>query len=93
MLFKQKARKKNDGSSSLVPIKKDLASRYKAPFSIYTTEEGERFKCLTKSSFTENAIKFRVEGEKLTLDYNKMHQWLGFPKNGFASKSKGWNAA
>ncbi|KDP35351.1 hypothetical protein JCGZ_10992 [Jatropha curcas] len=38
------------------------------------------------------AIKFRVDGEELTVDYDKMHQWLGFPRNGFASKSKGWNA-
>ncbi|KDP34385.1 hypothetical protein JCGZ_12779 [Jatropha curcas] len=42
---------------------------------------------------TEMAIKFRVDGEDLTLDYDKMHQWLGFPRNGFASKPKGWNAA
>ncbi|KDP34397.1 hypothetical protein JCGZ_12801 [Jatropha curcas] len=69
MSFKQKARKKNDGSSSSVPTKKDLASKYKALFPIYTTEEGKHFKRLTKSSFT------------------------GFPKNGFASKPKGWNAA
>ncbi|KDP26268.1 hypothetical protein JCGZ_22500 [Jatropha curcas] len=93
MPFKQKVRKKNDGSSSSVPIKKDLASKYKAPFPIYTTEEGERFKRLTKCSFTETAIKFRVEGEELTLDYDKMHRWLGFLENGFASKPKGWNAA
>ncbi|KDP31674.1 hypothetical protein JCGZ_15277 [Jatropha curcas] len=30
MPFKQKARKKNDGSSSSVPTKKDLASRFQA---------------------------------------------------------------
>ncbi|KDP32691.1 hypothetical protein JCGZ_14747 [Jatropha curcas] len=52
MPLKQKARKKNDGSSSLVPIKKDLASKYKVLFPIYTREEGERFKCLMKSSYT-----------------------------------------
>ncbi|KDP28964.1 hypothetical protein JCGZ_19658 [Jatropha curcas] len=70
-----------------------MASRYKVPFPIYTIEEGKRFTRLTKSSFTENAIKFRVDGEELTLDYDKMHQWLGFPTKGFASKPKGWNAA
>ncbi|KDP46014.1 hypothetical protein JCGZ_14921 [Jatropha curcas] len=42
---------------------------------------------------TEMTIKFRVDGEDLTLDYDKMHQWLGFSRNGFASKLKGWNAA
>ncbi|KDP20344.1 hypothetical protein JCGZ_06905 [Jatropha curcas] len=52
-------------------------------------------KCLTTLEWvdeTENAIKFRVKGEELTLDYDKMHRWLGFPKTGFASKPKGWNA-
>ncbi|KDP37653.1 hypothetical protein JCGZ_07853 [Jatropha curcas] len=111
MPLKQKARKKNDGSSSSVPTKKDWASKYKALFPIYTTEKGECFKCLMKSSYTDsklkipenanislefvtslewvdekqNAIKFRVEGEELTLDYDKIHQWLGFAKTGFAS--------
>ncbi|KDP44401.1 hypothetical protein JCGZ_19416 [Jatropha curcas] len=42
---------------------------------------------------TEMAIKFIVDGEDLTLDYDKMHQWLGFPRNEFAFKPKGWNAA
>ncbi|KDP42660.1 hypothetical protein JCGZ_00164 [Jatropha curcas] len=149
MPFKQKAKKNKEGSPSSAPAKRDLASRYKAPFPIYTIEEGERFIRLAKCSFTgmylldhnflqntgilekiqeylktlnfeifsqlkipenaklslellttiewvdntEMAIKFRVDGEDLTLDYDKMHQWLGFPRNGFASKPKGWNAA
>ncbi|KDP29503.1 hypothetical protein JCGZ_19342 [Jatropha curcas] len=52
MPFKQKARNNKDDSSSSVPTKKDLASRYKAPFPIYTIEEGEHFTRLTKSNFT-----------------------------------------
>ncbi|KDP29604.1 hypothetical protein JCGZ_19131 [Jatropha curcas] len=52
MPFKQKARKNKDGSSSSLLTKKDLASRYKVPFPIYTIEEGECFTRLTKSSFT-----------------------------------------
>ncbi|KDP46621.1 hypothetical protein JCGZ_04555 [Jatropha curcas] len=148
MPFKQKAKKNKEGSSSSAPARRDLASRYKAPFPIYTIEEGERFTRLAKCNFTgmylldqnflqntgilekvqeylktlnfeifsqlkipenaklslellstidwvddtEMAIKFRVDGEDLTVDYDKMHQWLGFPRNGFASKPKGWNA-
>ncbi|KDP24747.1 hypothetical protein JCGZ_25501 [Jatropha curcas] len=142
MPFKQKAKKNKEGSSSSAPARRDLASRYKAPFPIYTMEEGEHFTRLAKCNFigmylldhnflqntgilekvqdylktlnfeipenaklslellttidwvdnTEMAIKFRVDGEELTVDYDKMHQWLGFPKNGFASKTKGWNA-
>ncbi|KDP21730.1 hypothetical protein JCGZ_03212 [Jatropha curcas] len=45
-----------------------------------------------KNCDTKIAIKFRVDGEELTVDYDKMHPWLGFPRNGFASKPKGWNA-
>ncbi|KDP38277.1 hypothetical protein JCGZ_05163 [Jatropha curcas] len=94
MPFKQKAKKNKEGSSSSAPARRDLASRYKAPFPIYTIEEGERFTCLAKCNFTDDtemAIKFRVDGEDLTVDYDKMHQWLGFPRNGFASKPKGCN--
>ncbi|KDP30433.1 hypothetical protein JCGZ_16672 [Jatropha curcas] len=68
MPFKQKAKKNKEGSSSSALARRDLASRYKAPFPIYTMEEGVRFTCLAKCNFT------------------------GFPKNGFASKPKGWNA-
>ncbi|KDP47001.1 hypothetical protein JCGZ_02437 [Jatropha curcas] len=68
MPFKQKAKKNKEGSSSSAPARRDLASRYKAPFPIYTMEEGERFTRLAKCNFT------------------------GFPRNGFASKPKGWNA-
>ncbi|KDP34820.1 hypothetical protein JCGZ_11182 [Jatropha curcas] len=148
MPFKQKAKKNKEGSSSSTPARRDLASRYKAPFPIYTMEEGERFTRLAKCNFTgmylldqnflqntsilekvqeylktlnfeifsqlkipenakvslellttidwvdntEMAIKFRVDGEELTMDYDKMHQWLGFPRNEFASIPKGWNA-
>ncbi|KDP30695.1 hypothetical protein JCGZ_16130 [Jatropha curcas] len=104
MPFKQKAKKNKEGSSSSALAKRDLASRYKAPFPIYTMVEGERFTRLAKCHFTEllttidwvynteMAIKFRVNEEDLTVDYDKMHQWLGFPRNGFASKWKGWNA-
>ncbi|KDP23056.1 hypothetical protein JCGZ_01699 [Jatropha curcas] len=96
MPFKQKAKKNKEGSSSSAPARRDLANRYKAPFPIYTMEEGERYTRLAKCNFiddTEMAIKFRVDGEELTVDYDKMHQWLGFPKNGCASKPKGWNAS
>ncbi|KDP23901.1 hypothetical protein JCGZ_00063 [Jatropha curcas] len=67
--FKQKARKKNDGSSCSVLTKKDLASRYKAPFPIYTTKEGERFKHLTESSFTgKSSFNARNAGNKWIKD-------------------------
>ncbi|KDP36507.1 hypothetical protein JCGZ_09333 [Jatropha curcas] len=95
MPFKQKSKKNKEGSSSTALARRDLASRYKAPFPIYTIEEGECFTRLAKCNFTadtEMAIKFRVDGEELTVDYDKM-QWLGFPKNGCASKPKGWNAS
>ncbi|KDP30340.1 hypothetical protein JCGZ_17487 [Jatropha curcas] len=52
MPFKQKAKKNKEGSSSSAPAKRDLASRYKAPFPIYTIKEGECFTRLAKSSFT-----------------------------------------
>ncbi|KDP36690.1 hypothetical protein JCGZ_08849 [Jatropha curcas] len=51
MPFKQKAKKNKEGSSSSAPAKRDLASRYKAPFPIYTIEEGERFTHLAKCNF------------------------------------------
>ncbi|KDP45145.1 hypothetical protein JCGZ_17477 [Jatropha curcas] len=105
MPFKQKAIKNEEGSSSSAPARKDLATRYKATFPIYTMEEGERCTRLAKCSFTElltiidwvddneTAIKFRVDGEELTVGYDKMHEWLGFPKSGCAAKPKGWNAS
>ncbi|KDP34730.1 hypothetical protein JCGZ_11286 [Jatropha curcas] len=52
MPFKQKARKNKEGSSSSAPARKDLATRYKAPFPIYTMEEGERYTRLAKCTFT-----------------------------------------
>ncbi|KDP25903.1 hypothetical protein JCGZ_22974 [Jatropha curcas] len=52
MPFKQKAKKNKEGSSYSAPARRDLASRYKAPFPIYTMEEGERFTRLAKGSFT-----------------------------------------
>ncbi|KDP37840.1 hypothetical protein JCGZ_06395 [Jatropha curcas] len=132
MPFKQKAKKNKEGSSSSAPARRDLATRYKAPFPIYTMEEGERYTRLAKCNFTgmylldqtflqttgilekvqeylktlnfeifsqlqipendklslellttidwvddtEMAIKFRVDGEELTVDYDKMHQWV-----------------
>ncbi|KDP33048.1 hypothetical protein JCGZ_13634 [Jatropha curcas] len=91
MPFKQKAKKNKEGSSSSAPARRDLATRYKAPFPIYTMEEGERYTRLAKCNFTDDtemAIKFRVEGEELTVDYDKMHQSLGFPISGCASKPK-----
>ncbi|KDP34592.1 hypothetical protein JCGZ_11969 [Jatropha curcas] len=52
MPFKQKAKKNKEGSSSSALARRDLASRYKAPFPIYTMEEGERFTRLAKCNFT-----------------------------------------
>ncbi|KDP25834.1 hypothetical protein JCGZ_23726 [Jatropha curcas] len=103
MPFKQKAKKNKEGSSSSAPARRDLATRYKAPFPIYSMEEGERSTRLAKCNFTEllttidwvddneMAIKFRADGEELTVGYDKMQEWLGFPKSGCASK--GWNAS
>ncbi|KDP36649.1 hypothetical protein JCGZ_07867 [Jatropha curcas] len=149
MPFKQKARKTKEGSSSSAPARKDLATRFKAPFPIYTIAEGERYTRLAKCTFTgmylldptflqdtgilekvqeylktlnfeifsqlqipENAklslellttvdwvdedqmaINFRVDGEELTVGYDQMHEWLGFPKSLCAPKQKGWNAS
>ncbi|KDP24248.1 hypothetical protein JCGZ_26705 [Jatropha curcas] len=74
MPSKQKARKSKDGSSSSVPTKKDLASRYKAPFPIYTTEDGKCFTCLTKSSFTgwNAASVWEMLTGKVTLGIGSM---------------------
>ncbi|KDP23167.1 hypothetical protein JCGZ_00078 [Jatropha curcas] len=52
MPFKQKAKKNKEGSSSSAPARKDLATGYKAPFPIYTMEEGERYTRLAKCTFT-----------------------------------------
>ncbi|KDP46113.1 hypothetical protein JCGZ_06624 [Jatropha curcas] len=52
MPFKQKAKKNKEGSSSSAPTRRDLASRYKPPFPIYTRGEGELVTRLAKCSFT-----------------------------------------
>ncbi|KDP24256.1 hypothetical protein JCGZ_26728 [Jatropha curcas] len=94
MPFKQKARKNKEGSSSSAPARKDLATRYKAPFPIYTIAEGERYTRLAKCTFTDQmAIKFRVDGEELTVGYDQMHEWLGFPNRLCPLKPKEWNAS
>ncbi|KDP32209.1 hypothetical protein JCGZ_13816 [Jatropha curcas] len=66
MPFKQKAKKNKEGSSSSAPARRDLASRYKAPFPIYTMEEGERFTRLAKCSFTEY-WHFRESGKRVDV--------------------------
>ncbi|KDP37768.1 hypothetical protein JCGZ_06447 [Jatropha curcas] len=52
MLFKQKAKKNKEGSSSSAPTGRDSALRHKASFPIYTMDEGECFTRLAKFSFT-----------------------------------------